>query len=105
MENNHLYAFLKCQYGLQAVVDSCGLSLGLDLCYLAADSKVVVPTYYIAELMQLARWKTPTKIVKQMMDDMLDPEQYGITGGTSALKTNHKIQPILEAIECKQVFV
>ena len=91
-------------YNLQAVVESYGLPLAPDQCYLAEDCRIVVSDQYITELQQFARWKTPAKTVKHMMDDLLDPEQYGIAGGSSALKMNIETQPIIEAIEGKLFF-
>ena len=83
----------------QTVTERYGLPVAPDQCYLAEGYRVVVPQRYITELQRVAKWKNPMKTVKQMMDDLLGEEQYGIPGGSSALRANSETRPIIEAIE------
>ena len=65
------------------------------------NGRLVVPAQWIDRLRGRISRRSSSKIIKELFDSFLTPEQYGVKGGTSVLRDSAIAGPVVEAIERK----
>lgn len=85
---------------LKKIVNNYGEPIPTGYVYLVEHGRLIVPVVWLEKFRARISKKNAPRLIKQLFDSFLNPQDYGIKGGSSALQ-NTRIEPVFDAIQCK----